>query len=128
MVMTFSSMPVARAAALAVAVEMLTKSKHDFALMYIGKTQKDPVPASTQAAVDELKEKGKLLEAERADFGVLFKEMDAFIVHGGLVRPTTLSHEERPGQFELHCLARKRQLSMLSAPPLRPLPCACVYC
>jgi len=84
MVMTFSSMPVPRAGALAAAVEMLTKSKHDFALMYIGKTQKDPVPASTQAAVRELKDAGKLLEAERADFGVLFRELDAFIVHGGL--------------------------------------------
>ena len=27
---------------------------------------------------------GRLLELERADFGVLFRQMDAFIVHGGL--------------------------------------------
>ena len=32
----------------------------------------------------ELTAAGKLLEAERADFGVLFREMDAFVVHGGL--------------------------------------------
>ena len=35
-----------RAAALAAAVEMLQKSKHDFALLYVGKKQKDAVPAS----------------------------------------------------------------------------------
>merc|ERR1719223_1097818 len=34
--------------------------------------------------VEELTAAGKLLEAERADFGVLFRQMDAFVVHGGL--------------------------------------------
>ena len=39
---------------------------------------------ATAAQVAELTAAGKLLEAERADFGVLFREMDAFVVHGGL--------------------------------------------
>jgi len=84
MVMTFSSMPVGRAAALAAIVEMLSKSKHDFALIYVGKRQKDQVPGAVSAAASSLEAQGKLLEAERADFGVLFRELDAFIVHGGL--------------------------------------------
>jgi len=84
MVMTFSSMPVPRAACLAAAVEMLTKSKHDFSLMYVGKRQPDPVPSAIAAQAAKLEAEGKLLEAERADFGVLFREMDAFVVHGGL--------------------------------------------
>ena len=37
---------VPRAACLEAAVEMLTKSKHDFALLYVGKRQPDPVPAA----------------------------------------------------------------------------------
>ena len=46
-----SRLQVPRAACLAAAVEMLTKSKHDFALLYVGKRQPDPVPAQlmTQA-------------------------------------------------------------------------------
>ena len=37
---------VPRAACLEAAAEMLTKSKHDFALLYVGKRQPDPVPAA----------------------------------------------------------------------------------
>ena len=84
MVMTFSSMPVARDKALGVAVEMLAKSKHDFSLLYVGKRQSDTPSAKTAAAAADFTAKGKLLEVERADFGLLFREMDAFVVHGGL--------------------------------------------
>jgi len=84
MVMTFSSMPVARGKALEVAVEMLSRSRHDFSLLYVGKRQSDTPSAETSAAAVDLTAKGKLLEVERADFGLLFREMDAFIVHGGL--------------------------------------------
>jgi len=96
MVMTFSSMPVPRAAALAVAVRMLTESKHAFALLYVGKRQSDTVPAAVAAKVEELKAQGSLLEAERADFGVLFREMDAFIVHGGLGSTVEALRMKRP--------------------------------
>ena len=54
---------------------MLSKSKHDFALLYVGKRQPDPVPAQLMTQVEELSAAGKLLEAERADFGVLFRQV-----------------------------------------------------
>jgi sterol 3beta-glucosyltransferase len=53
-------------------------------LIYVGPQQQDKPPKALMARTDELKADGKLLEAARADFGVLFREMDAFIVHGGL--------------------------------------------
>jgi len=84
MVMTFSSMPVPRKAALGAITEMLSKSKHDFAVMYVGKRQPDEVPAAIMTAANEFTAQGKLIEMERADFGMLFREMDAFVVHGGL--------------------------------------------
>ena len=59
---------------------MLLKSKHDFALLYVGKRQPDPVPAALAAQVAELTAAGKLLEAERADFGVLFRQAIAAAV------------------------------------------------
>ena len=59
---------------------MLLKSKHDFALLYVGKRQPDPVPAALEAQVAELTAAGKLLEAERADFGVLFRQAIAAAV------------------------------------------------
>ena len=68
-------MQVPRAACLAAAVEMLTKIKHDFALLYVGKRQPDPVHAQLMTQVEELTAAGKLLEAERADFGVLFRQV-----------------------------------------------------
>ena len=84
MLMTFSSMPVPRGAMLAAACEMLSKSKHDFALIYVGKKQPDALPADLEKTANGLSEQGKLLEVGAADFGVLFRSMDAFVVHGGL--------------------------------------------
>lgn len=63
---------------------MLSKSKHDFVVLYVGKRQPDEVPAEVASAAAEFEKQGKLLEAERADFGLLFREMDSFVVHGGL--------------------------------------------
>ena len=48
-----SRLQVPRAACLAAAVEMLSKSKHDFALLYVGKRQPDPVPAQLMTQVEE---------------------------------------------------------------------------
>ena len=59
--MTFSSMPVPRASCLASIVEMLTNSKHDFALLYVGKRQPDVVPTKVEAAAKEFAAQGKLL-------------------------------------------------------------------
>jgi len=82
--MTFSSMPVSRKKMLQSAVLMLTEGKNPVNLIYAGKKQSDAVPANLEAQVNELKEKGLFLEVERADFALLFREMDCFIVHGGL--------------------------------------------
>ena len=82
--MTFSSMPVPRAVMLECAVKMVDHCKHAMSLIYVGPQQQDKPPKALMARTDELKADGKLLEAARADFGVLFREMDAFIVHGGL--------------------------------------------
>jgi UDP:flavonoid glycosyltransferase YjiC (YdhE family) len=53
-------------------------------MMYVGKMQPDRVPRSVMEKADALKAEGRLLEVDKADFGILFKEIDAFIVHGGL--------------------------------------------
>ena len=52
------ALQVPRAAALGAAVEMLTKSKHDFALMYVGKRQPDEVPPAVAAAAAQLTKEG----------------------------------------------------------------------
>jgi hypothetical protein len=65
-------------------VKMVTESKPKISIMYVGKKQPDQVPSKVMAKADALKAEGQLLEVDKADFGVLFKEMDAFIVHGGL--------------------------------------------
>ena len=63
---------------------MLSETRHDLALVYVGKRQTDSVDAALAARADALAAEGKLLEVEGADFGVLFQQMDAFVVHGGL--------------------------------------------
>lgn len=83
MVMTFSSMPVPRRSMLRVAVRMLRESRHPISLIYVGKRQGGN-SASLSADAAELSAAGKFIEVEAADFGVLFPQLDAFIVHGGL--------------------------------------------
>jgi len=82
--MTFSSMPVPRAKMLRAAVRMLSESAIPLSLLYVGAQQPDTVPRATLTAAHALKARGTLLEVSRADFGVLFPKMDAFIVQGGL--------------------------------------------
>ena len=83
-VMTFSSMPVARRKVLECATKMLTQSAVPFSLIYVGTKQADKIPKELEASATTLATDGKLLEVERADFGVLFPLMDSYIVHGGL--------------------------------------------
>ena len=83
-VMTFSSMAVARARMLRVAVRMLTESRHDFSLLYAGKRQPGTVPNTLALEANRLTSQGRFLEVESADFGALFPRIDAFVVHGGL--------------------------------------------
>eukprot|EP00811_Abedinium_folium_P007820 NODE_17216_length_955_cov_4.411836.p1 GENE.NODE_17216_length_955_cov_4.411836~~NODE_17216_length_955_cov_4.411836.p1 ORF type:complete len:227 (+),score=64.69 NODE_17216_length_955_cov_4.411836:72-752(+) len=82
--MTFSSMLVARRQVLSCSVAMVTECGHNLRLIYVGKKQYDYIPASLEKKANALKAEGRLLEVEKADFGTLFKEMDCFIVHGGL--------------------------------------------
>ncbi|KAL1510632.1 hypothetical protein AB1Y20_006933 [Prymnesium parvum] len=83
--MSFSSMPVKAGYALGACVKMLSQSKHDHAIIFVGSRWKPrSVGAATQKRIEEFTAEGKLLEVESADFGVLFPHIDAFIVHGGL--------------------------------------------
>lgn len=83
-VMSFSSMPVARKKMLQSVVKMLDESDFQFSLVYVGKKYDDSIPAALESQAEILTKDGRFLEVERADFGVLFQEMDAFIIHGGL--------------------------------------------
>ena len=78
-------MPVKAGYALGACVKMLTKSVHDFSIIFVGKRWKpSSVGTKLQNNVDSMRAQGKLLEVDTADFGILFVHIDAFIVHGGL--------------------------------------------
>jgi len=83
-VMSFSSMPVPRTKMLVCATKMVSECKVPIALSYVGKKQADTLPAELAKQAAACVDDGRLLELERADFGVLFRQMDAFVVHGGL--------------------------------------------
>jgi len=83
-VMTFSSMPISRGKMLACAVKMVSQCATPMSLIYVGKRQPDTVPTAVRKQAAALTADGSLLEVDRADFGLLFQQMDAFIVHGGL--------------------------------------------
>mmetsp|Transcript_22908 Transcript_22908/g.47522 ORF Transcript_22908/g.47522 Transcript_22908/m.47522 type:complete len:442 (+) Transcript_22908:35-1360(+) len=83
-IMTFSSMPVHRQAMLQCATKMVKDCPFNLRLIYVGKRYEDTIPADLAAETEALEKEGRLLETEKADFGVLFQRMDIFIVHGGL--------------------------------------------
>ena len=83
-VMSFSSMPVARTKMLQCAVKMVSMCETPLSLIYVGKKQPDKVSPKLLAQAHALAVEGRLLEVDKADFGALFQLMDAFIVHGGL--------------------------------------------
>jgi hypothetical protein len=82
--MSFSSMPVARAAMLATATKMIEDCDFNLRLIYVGKQQPDTPNKATLEKAEALKAEGRFLEIERADFGKLFKFMQFFIIQGGL--------------------------------------------
>ena len=82
--MSFSSMPIPRAKMLACALKMASEASVPLSLLYVGPPQPDKVPSAVLVKRDALVANGTLLEVARADFGLLFQRMDAFIVHGGL--------------------------------------------
>merc|ERR1711920_628925 len=82
--MTFSSMPVPRRTMLKCAVKMLESCRFNLRFLYIGRRQKDEIPHSLKEKANQYVAEGRLLEVEKADFGILFGCVDCFIVHGGL--------------------------------------------
>jgi len=70
--MTVSSMPIKREV-LVECVQKMLDADSNLRLIYVGKKEKPAMP-----------ERHRVIEVEQADFGLLFKYMDAFIVHGGL--------------------------------------------
>ena len=84
--MTFSSMPVSRGAMLRVALKMIEESKQPLAVLYVGRLHHEVMGISTALAAQLARctMQGAFLEVAKADFGALFPQMDALIVHGGL--------------------------------------------
>ena len=84
--MTFSSMPVSRGAMLRVALKMIEESKQPLAVLYVGRLHHEVMGLSTALAAQLARctMQGAFLEVDKADFGALFPQMDALIVHGGL--------------------------------------------
>jgi len=85
LLMSFSSMPVKAGYALGCCARMLSQSKHDFGVIFVGARWKPKsVKPKLQTQLAQFTSQGKLLEVDAADFGILFAHIDAFIVHGGL--------------------------------------------
>ncbi|CAE7680619.1 UGT80A2 [Symbiodinium sp. CCMP2592] len=79
---TFSSMPVPRRTLLRIIVKMLSEANFPVAVIYVGRI--DEGPEDLENAARQFKETGRFFEARAVDFGLLFPEMDCFVVHGGL--------------------------------------------
>lgn len=82
--MTFSSMPADPATVLQCSARMVEECPYALRLIYVGKRQAGTVSRDLSARIQALSQQSRFLEVERADFGLLFREMDVFIVHGGL--------------------------------------------
>jgi len=95
--MTFSSMPVARHLVVKCCVRMVEECAHGLRLIYVGRLQGNAiVPGDLITRADALKARGQFCEVERADFGALFKEMDCFVVHGGLGTTVEALRRKKP--------------------------------
>eukprot|EP00439_Symbiodinium_sp_Y106_P038369 s6715_g4.t1 len=79
---TFSSMRVPRRTLLRIIVKMLSEANFPVAVIYVGRI--DEGPEELENAARQFKETGRFFEARAVDFGLLFPEMDCFVVHGGL--------------------------------------------
>jgi len=79
---TFSSMPVPRRTLLRIVQKMIADTKFDVAVVYVGLIEEGPEDLEQKAR--EYKEQQSYFEARAVDFGLLFPEMDCFVVHGGL--------------------------------------------
>eukprot|EP00928_Gymnodinium_smaydae_P061470 TRINITY_DN45533_c0_g1_i1.p1 TRINITY_DN45533_c0_g1~~TRINITY_DN45533_c0_g1_i1.p1 ORF type:complete len:804 (-),score=160.15 TRINITY_DN45533_c0_g1_i1:278-2491(-) len=84
--MTVSSMPIDKQIVLNCAEKMVAADPN-LRLIYIGKQDGKPFPSSLR---------DQCIEVERADFGLLFPRMDAFIVHGGLGTTVEALRTQKP--------------------------------
>ena len=94
--MTFSSMPVRRAAMLKCSVRMVKECNYNLRLIYVGKRQPDQPEAALVREAEGLTREGKFIDVERADFGVLFEHIDLFVVHGGLGTTVEALRKKKP--------------------------------
>lgn len=95
--MTFSSMPVPRRLVVACCVRMVEECSHNLRLIFVGRLQgNNTVPGELALRADALKAEHRLCEVERADFGALFREMDCFVVHGGLGTTVEALRRKKP--------------------------------
>mmetsp|Transcript_8835 Transcript_8835/g.19772 ORF Transcript_8835/g.19772 Transcript_8835/m.19772 type:complete len:661 (+) Transcript_8835:42-2024(+) len=94
--MTFSSMPVRRAAMLRCAVSMVKECKFNLRLIYVGKRQADVPDKALVAEAEGLTKEDRFLDVERADFGTLFNYIDVFVVHGGLGTTVEALRKKKP--------------------------------
>ena len=83
--MTFSSMPVSRENIISTSLRIVKEcASHPRLIALSGPKCKDKLSSSLSSALAEQSAKGKLLELDGAPFGLLFKELDGVLVHGGL--------------------------------------------
>lgn len=82
-IMTFSSMAVSRRSILQCSTKMIEECRYNLHLIYVGQEIGD-CPEGLVAKAEALAVEGRFLSVRNADFGALFKEIDCFIVHGGL--------------------------------------------
>jgi len=83
-VVTFSSMQVSRKTVLRICTRMVNECKFNVCVIYVGKRCGDNLPVDLEQEAERQVVAKRFLDLERADFGMLFKYMDCFVVHGGL--------------------------------------------
>merc|ERR1719210_2604014 len=77
-------MPVSRRTVATILTRMVNGCSTPLCMLYVGKRQPDALPADLAAQLDQLVRQGRVLEVERVDFGILFSQIDIFVVQGGL--------------------------------------------
>jgi hypothetical protein len=69
---------------LRVALKMIEESRHPLSVLYVGRLQPELLSTALESQLARCTLQGAFLEVAKGDFGVLFPQMDALIVHGGL--------------------------------------------
>lgn len=95
-VMSFSSMPVSAEHIMQACCLMVNRCKHQLSLIFVGVRPEAEVEPDLDAEYAKLMARRRLLEVERADFGILFDDMDCFVVHGGLGTTVEALRRKKP--------------------------------